>query len=417
MEGVQENGGTHLPDAVDALTPATPPASAPPAPVPPGDPPVASFRASPLLSQATPGIRPALPTRSLNPWFLSPAVFLLAALATFLLLFSRTGLVTASTPQAGPLFDPRSASLGMRVETDGPGLLLSWNRHSPAVQAASSAVLSIQDGPQHRNITLDHDHVVSGSVFYRPASDDISFRLDLREARGPDVAQILRVLDSSARKPASGAGAAPPDTNVAPATARNVPPAAGTQAEKRVHEPLSKPTAGTQKAAEPVQLASAKSPIPAPPLAEPSPSAADPVTTLMQSAETPLRPAPPAADPLKPPLANPPAAVQSTPNAAAAAAKQAPVPGYVPPRPLRWVQPDGASRVSEPLDIKVKIRIDETGHVTAAHALIEGPRRDRKLMAAAVAAVRQWTFEPAKAHGTNIPCEETIVIHLGPEAQ
>ncbi len=361
MEGVPENGAIRLPDPL-----------------------------APVILTAVPPHAAAAP-RTLSPWFLSPAVFLLAAAATFLLLFLRTGSVTASTPQSGPLSNLRTASLGMRVETDGPGLLLSWNRYSRAVQSAQSAVLAIQDGPQHREIALDRNQIATGSVFYRPASDDVSFRLDLRDPHGASVAQILRVLDASPRKPAAEAPHSNPNTDAS---------SMKHQPDERRHEPVGKPPAAPQKAPAAVQIASNVSPVPGPPAApEVQPSTIDPVTKLLPS---------PAAS-----NAAPPATAQSSPLASANVPKDAPA--YVPPRPLKWVQPD--LQLAQPLDVKVKIRIDEAGHVTAAHALIEGSKHDKKIMAAAAAAVRQWTFEPAKVHGANVPCEETIVIHLGPEAQ
>ena len=341
------------------------------------DPPV------PVALTAVPPHAVAAPRR-LSPWFLSPAVFLLAAGATFLLLLLRTGSVTASTPQTGALPSFKSASLDMRIETDGPGLLLSWNRYSRVVQSAQSGVLSIQDGPQHRNITLDRNQVATGSVFYRPASDDVSFRLALRDPHGASVAQILRVLDSSPRRPATEAVHA--DAAVLP---------------EKPHEPERKPAAIPQSAPPPAtRLASRTSPIPAPPPATDIAPASDPVTGVLQSA--PVAPSPAVSQPAQP------AAALGSPTVP----KESPA--YVPPRPLKWMQPD--VQLSEPLDVKVKIHIDEAGRVTAAHALIEGPKRDKKIMAAAAAAVRQWTFEPAKVHGANVPCEETIVIHLGPAA-
>jgi len=337
------------------------------------------------------------PPRRLNAWFLSPAVFLFTAGATFLLLFFRTGSVTASTPEPGPVLDPRNANLEMRVETDGPGLLLSWNRYSSAARAAQTGVLAIQDGSQHRNISLDRNQIVDGSVFYRPVSDDVSFRLDLRDARGTEISQILRVLDSAPRK----VSAEPTAVEASAAPARM-------PVEERPREFAVKPAVIQQKTPAPVQLGSAQPPVPAPPTALAPPPTADPVTNVLQL------PTPANAVAPSPAVTPEPATRLVIPGSS----KEAPAreaPAYVPPKPLKWVQPNLA--MSQPLDIKVKVRIDETGHVTAAHALIEGPKRDRKLLAAAAAAVREWTFEPAKAHGANVPCEETIVIHLGPEAQ
>jgi|GEM_PF-3181686 len=149
------------------------------------------------------------------------------------------------------------------------------------------------------------------------------------------------------------------------------------------------------------------------------------VEVKLESPAIPLaRPAAVSSDP--PVTTKPPANLQqggktnfqkaSSAVAIAPALKELQAQTYVPPRPLKWVKPDlqlfGLSKLSESADIKVKVRIDETGRVIAAHALIEGPKHDEKLMAAATAAVRQWIFEPAKAHGTNVPSDDMIVIHV-----
>lgn len=340
--------------------------------------------------------------RAWNPWFLSPAVFASAALATFLLLFLRTSSVTASTPQTNPLFDPRNANLQMRIETNGPGLLLSWNRYSRTVQASSSALLAIQDGEQRRDLTLDRNQILTGSVFYRPASDDVSFRLELRDAHGSNVSQILRVLNAT-----------PPRTAAEPALPVANPSARSRedQAEDVTAKPAVtvRPAVARHEDSLPVQVASAAPAAPAPSKpALPPPPSVDSSPAAAQTIPAQLRPAP-ATDSIAPSTPTPQPAVAPAP----APAKDSPA--YVPPRAVKWVQP--SMSIAQPLDVKVKVRIDEAGRVVAAHALMDGATRDKKLLAAAAAAVRQWTFEPAKAHGANVPCEEVIVIHLGPEAQ
>ncbi|MBV9760183.1 MAG: hypothetical protein JO340_06445 [Acidobacteriaceae bacterium] len=332
-----------------------------------------------VVSRAAPIRPPQYPLSRVSPWFLSPAVFLLAAAATFLLLFFRTGSVTASNPQSAPLL--QGATLDMRVHADGAGLMLSWNRLSPAVQNARSAVLEIQDGGDRRQIAMDRSQIVSGSVFYRPASSDVSFRLSVREPRGADVAQMLRVLDAAPRAPAPEP--ARPETNAALAKPR---------------EAARKPAAAPpdRKDSAPVEIASAL-PVPTPPSTIATVPADDPVTKALQSSA---------------PAPSPIAAQTSAPAVSRATGS---APAYVPPRPLKWMQPN--IPMTEPLDIRVKVRIDESGRVVSAHALVDGPKHDRKVLTAVAAAIRQWTFEPAKAHGSNVPCEETIVIHLGPEAQ
>jgi hypothetical protein len=70
--------------------------------------------------------------------------------------------------------------------------------------------------------------------------------------------------------------------------------------------------------------------------------------------------------------------------------------------------------MSAATDVQIKVRIDDSGHVTAAHALLDGSPHDEALTGAVTAAVKQWIFEPAKMHGKNVPSEETVVIRVGP---
>jgi hypothetical protein len=375
-------------------------------------------------------LRPSPPPAKRGTWFLSPAVFLLAACATFLVSYLRTASVTASTPSISS-FDPRSASLDMRVETQGSGLRLSWNRYSPTVEAAKSGMLEIDDGGQRREIALDRSQIVNGSVIYRPASDDVSFRLNLHGAQGGDVAQVLRVLDASPRRPPLEATipdkpAVPRTVNepVATAyreTARDSSKSAAANQLSEQRTAANAPVSPELKTPAPVQIASVTSP-PATTSEVPSPTPArDGGTAVSKAAEPQPRQTPAVAEPIKPPAANEQPKLDAAPNSGAAPAQPVEIAAYVPPRPLKWVQPDerllGVANLASPLDIKVKVKINETGHVTAAHALIDGGKRDKKLMAAVAAVVREWIFEPAKSHGTNVPSEETIVIHLGPEAQ
>jgi hypothetical protein len=273
--------------------------------------------------------------------------------------------------------------------------------------------------------------------------------LNLHTPQGPDIAQAVRVLDASPRvQPVKAAvvekSSAPrlrdfPNTSHREATrdlSRSVAP-------PQQHPALrSAPIPQEHKAAAPAQIASSAPARSTPPVAQFTSAIRDAKTGSAKLAEPPVRQSsaptqivqpPPTTKPQANPAAVPnpvvtkpapnPASTQPVPNPVAQKPTPvaAPAPAYVPPRPLKWVQPDqhllGGSNPSAPVDITVKVKIDETGHVTAAHALIVGAKHDKKLMAAAAAAVRQWVFEPAKSHGTNVASEETIVVHLGPAAQ
>lgn len=367
-------------------------------------------------------LRPASPPSARSTWFLSPAVFLIAAIATFFISYIRTSSAAANTPRISPLLDPRSTALDLRVETQGAGLRLSWNRFSPAVVGAKSGLLEIDDAGQHRKIALDRNQIVNGSVVYRPASDDVSFRLNLHATQGPDIAQVLRVLDASPRLPALQAVVPDNSDKKEPARAarREVLAEARSTFTPRIPPSAAQPTTAiTEQKTAPVQsavvqpptvtVAQSAPPLPAAETALPKPAAPQSQKSLAvpKSVES--------------PQPNPQSNVGPAADASSAPIKQVPLPAYVPPRPIKWVEPDqrllGQSNPVLPIDIRVKVKIDETGHVTAAHALIDGGKRDKKLMAAAAAAVRQWVFEPAKAHGVNVATEEIIVIHLGPESQ
>lgn len=116
------------------------------------------------------------------------------------------------------------------------------------------------------------------------------------------------------------------------------------------------------------------------------------------------------------PHAQPPTAAGLKPRDSAGLPLPAPKPdlGYVPPRPLRWVKPDSSRLGSfRPIDVQLKVRIDEGGHVTAIHLLTgSGPKPAKALVQAAVAAAAQWVFEPATIHGKKAPSEDTLVFRF-----
>lgn len=78
-----------------------------------------------------------------------------------------------------------------------------------------------------------------------------------------------------------------------------------------------------------------------------------------------------------------------------------------------WVPPQAPAGMSEEelekLVVVVEFVIDETGVVTDAKARSEA---DPRLMGAAEAAVRQWTFEPAVSGGQRVPCAVRVPVRF-----
>lgn len=162
---------------------------------------------------------PAVPkTRKVRErWIWPVTVFVCAAGLTFLAIYvyellSGSSFATPRFVQA-MLPDP---SLGLHVEYQGGEyLLVTWNRRSPTVRAAVSGVLRIIDGEKFRDVHLDREQVAGGSILYRPASDDVTFHLELRNAQGNATVGSIRVL-ASATIPANASAAPQPDA-LAPA--------------------------------------------------------------------------------------------------------------------------------------------------------------------------------------------------------
>jgi TonB family protein len=73
--------------------------------------------------------------------------------------------------------------------------------------------------------------------------------------------------------------------------------------------------------------------------------------------------------------------------------------------------------ISQVTRVEVAVRIDNTGHVLSAHVLNENGNGKGALSAAALAAARQWTFQPATLQGEKVESEHTIVFEFRPENQ
>lgn len=432
----------------------------------------------PINAGDPPGL-PALFTapKRRSPWLSSAILFALFAGATFAFLFVH-GLPSGSaTPAFLRTFLPDSG-LGLRVQTQGDRVLLSWNRRNSVVRSATQAILHIDDGSQHRDVKLDAGQAVNGAVLYRPKSDDVTFRLEVRNQQGAAAAESIRVLD--------GAGNTPPDVSataeapakpaaelpVKPAEHHDWKPVAETTAaipapprarkespannlaepailvnnapqKRAVDLPAGMPSVLTVPRdsvalplAEASLLASAnpsKPPesISPPPVTNttpvPTPSANNtPVNnTVLNNTAAPLAgvPAQRTADPAdtrpQSALPNVPAPQATSPAQPALGA----VPGsfsprdFVAPHPIRQVLPD--TTLFPPIFLATSPQIEVNVKVDKDGRVTEAHVVGRKkvkeaLVGAAVIAAKQWSFQPAKLHGRPIASEHTIIFQFHP---
>ena len=376
-------------------------------------------------------------------WTLGAVVSGIAAGAMFLgLLHANSSTpVTKPPPSVSAALAPPSPGVDMRVEAQqGDRLLVKWNRDSPIIGAAKYGTLYIDDGPQHKEIVFAPGEMRSGSILYRPASDDVSFRLQVLGRDDSMSTETVRVLDG-AMAAAMNANAAKPQVpipDVAPSSTGESVEARNRRLEALVTvlqaraqhsaalsdhrlEPLkegkSNPVLTRPKKLdlqneipEHKRLSDAHLEASTQSLLKPALSVAPPpklsITTSPQAASMDLHTLPQA-----PPAAPAPSATPV--NATSIAA-------YLPPRPLKQVLPDitglgnaiyGRKRVD------VHVDIDTGGRVKVAKLIKPGTDIPEALRDSVLQAARQWVFTPATMHGKPVSSDHTIVFDFRPRAQ
>ena len=370
----------------------------------------------------------------------------LAVSAIFVSVFAiSAGVCSVFFLMYGPHAETRTPKvIGLQADPQRDQVLLTWDRNNPFMRAAKTAILHIEDGAQHRDVRLDGAQINHAAVLYRPQSDDVTFRLEVRGKQGSPISESVRVLDAASRTPLDLTTAAEAQTPVAnpalPPTGHREPnPAPSPKLaplpdlpspnaallsaleagiakawEHRInlaHPAVSNPPAPEQPPATPVK----KSP---PPVSIPTSTQADvrpkidseePALRNQPAAETPqlLLPLPPA--PVPSPPVQPPAPVP---------ARTTPPTDFKPPRPIRQVVPDTSAippglLASSP-QVKVLVKIDKEGNVTDAQIVSDGTNMSEPLTDAALRAARFWTFEPATLGRQSVASEHTIVFQFRP---
>jgi copper chaperone CopZ len=82
-----------------------------------------------------------------------------------------------------PAAEPENVPLGLRVESSSGQLLLAWNRQSGLIENTTKATLTIVDGDHTEDVDLDLATLRNGSITYSPVTGDVSFRLEVVDAK------------------------------------------------------------------------------------------------------------------------------------------------------------------------------------------------------------------------------------------
>jgi len=415
------------------------------------------------------------------PWLSMALVFMLFSGVTFAVLALKgIGSGSGKLSQIMQVLFP-GTDLELRAEGRGDRLLLTWNRKNAMVASASTAVLAISDGTQRFEKRLDAAQIADGSVLYKPLSGDVTFRLQVVGADQGIAVASLRVLDATNPASHDGPildlsnpGAATPP---APTAAQTTPP----PLETRVPGATAEMPAGNRTSANqvvPTLPVANRTAIPhysAPSVTKPVPEATTTVFRQAREVPKPVVPAPsatqqqqqqqpsqqpeqtaaqqpstqapavpkPAPPQQQQPAARTPATTPQTsgteikgwdpniseskaPAAAtqteaqqqtAAADSKAVV--FIGPKVLLQVMPNTRNltpgSITQTTRVEVEVRVDNSGHVKAAHLLNNNVKN--QLGAAAVAAAKQWTFQPATLRGQKVESDHTIVFEFRPEGQ
>lgn len=291
----------------------------------------------------------------------------------------------------------RPAGLGMKVDRQGPELLVSWNRQAPEIMQAADANFKIVEDGHSRTLALSPHELRTGSLLYTANADDIQMELDVNGPAG-EFAESVRVVGTGmgstfvATPIAPKLAAAASPVRPAPAPVQTAPPpvyeAAPQQKNTRAFVPPPRPKTENKAAVGALPEA---------------PALVGSISSVLALPVT---------------LPGIPAQKAAQRNAPATNAPVVNAEDYVPPHATRSVQPSlgSSSTVMErafdqsnkPYVVQIEVSIDERGTVTnASIGAISGPFA-YLFVDPALTAARRWQFEPAKRNGRPVPSKMTL---------
>ncbi len=350
--------------------------------------------------------------------------------------------------------------LGFSATLESPVWKLSWDRAAMDELNPVGAVLSIEDGGIQQQVPLAPADLASGTIFYTPQSDDLSFSLRVDRGGGP-VEEHVRVLGvpRTAPKPVGRVPQSAPAVGAVPTAAKSQvailpgkqPPAVTTSTASSAANPgaSAKPVPSSalpaiKEASVPAKENVAPTPpseVKSQPGPSPQPSMVALAVPVAQPAEpprvnrdsTPTPPPAPITQPAPPPPAAP-APAKSEPVAAIApSVSPAPAPppttvplptpqatapkpsisNYVGPRPLPASAPsDIGQRSCHRLPgAGLGWKSTPAARLTKASP-IQWTATNAPLMLLAVRAASSWVFDPAKLNGKTVPSQMTLTFRV-----
>ena len=380
-------------------------------------------------------------------WGVKRGAWILAASLAALLVTAALSVRSYSSPRSPAPARSTLEFIQLAVERDGSSLRVHWDQHAPTLRGATRAVLHVQDGEIQVDRILTASDLSTGSIAYEPKNSELAFRLDVYSA-DPHATGLVQVMNlpahlqvppsHPAESPIQPGAGRPPDTRrpaltpvarlepvVAPPVARTdevveIPSALSKPADEVEHEiPASAPYTAAKTA---IKSSEPQDP-PAPKASESLPQQR---ATIAKERSVPI----PDTPTINTAIANtgPSVNIIAEPvsgSIVGRAIEKVPLlrrlkhrDNVAAPVPVYQVQPSlrlpNQQHLTGPVSVDVKVDVAESGIVRNAEIMEYGDPPNFSLANAALAAARQWTFQPAREEDLPVSSEVILHFHFNP---
>jgi TonB family protein len=334
----------------------------------------------------------------------------LAAVLALSSVFAVLLLLRTKSPPAAQASSSRSP-VALSVARTGTDLTVTWNSAAPAVKDARVGVLTIQDGPQKREVPLTPAMLLDSRIVFTPASDAIHVALELFTPDGRSRREELMFLFSrsaAANPPSVVRAQTPLSVTIAVPAVRKPVEASRAREPERPARRFELPSVARGAAANP----SIPDAAPAESIGPGDPYLTGRNSTVLAQIPLPKPAAPPEPAPVAPAPVERPASSQPAPP-------QRPPSVVVPPKPLQQVRPELPPNVrgmlSQEVQVEIKVTVDANGRVTRAEPVASKGAIAEYLGKAAATAALVWKFEPARIDGKPAPGELILQFRFAPD--
>jgi hypothetical protein len=343
-----------------------------------------------------------------------------------------------------PLIVERPRGLELRTETDGPYLVVAWNRDASIIAGATGGILSISDSVRRRDLELDAVQLRSGRYSFRFSglAPAVSLHVLAGERQAVEsigrggilqaAPEIFKLPESRTAPPLALNSPPRPAANFQPPGANRLKRSAQ-QAKAPPQKPAAKPSTITRAAAKsPPSGRSLRTPPPRSGNPKPESLAKTAVRSGPERVSAAMTPASGGAAPtavvkpaLPPPAQDfagheprssptfPPAVPAGNPSVAPSSVD------YFPPLPIHRVIPDFPQDmkhwVGAGIVINVRVFVNNLGRVVRAEPLVRGGPQLERLSVIAVNAAMEWDFAPARRDGRAVDGEAVVTFRFAPQ--